>query len=111
MVSTLFATAAVAQTTPTEQAAAREILQQIDELQERLEPTERAQQMAGSRDRDRDAIFSRVEELWLTEMQNLSDHLGRNPEVGFKEYKSVDTLTAVLRTFGFTVETGCNRRV
>jgi amidohydrolase len=106
MVSTLFATAAVAQTTPTEQAAAREILQQIDELQERLEPTERAQQMAGSRDRDRDAIFSRVEELWLTEMQNLSDHLGRNPEVGFKEYKSVDTLTAVLRTFGFTVETG-----
>ncbi len=106
MVSTLFATAAVAQTTPTEQAAAREILQQIDELQERLEPTERAQQMAGSRDRDRDAIFARVEELWLTEMQNLSDHLGRNPEVGFKEYKSVDTLTAVLRTFGFTVETG-----
>jgi amidohydrolase len=102
----LSATAAVAQTTPTEQAAAREILQQIDELQERLKPTERAERMASRGDRDRDGIFARVEDLWLTEMQNLSDHLGRNPEVGFKEYKSVDTLTAVLQTFGFTVETG-----
>jgi hypothetical protein len=39
----IVATAAVAQSTPTEQAAAREIMQQIDELQERLKPTERAQ--------------------------------------------------------------------
>ncbi len=100
----IVATAAVAQSTPTEQAAAREIMQQIDELQERLKPTERAQRMASRGDRARDAILARVEELWLTEMQNLSDHLGRNPEVGFKEYKSVDTLTAVLGTFGFTVE-------
>jgi amidohydrolase len=95
---------ALGQSTPTEQAAAREITQQIDELQERLKPTERAQRMASRGDRDRDAIFARVEEVWLTEMQNLSDHLGRNPEVGFEEYKSVDTLTAVLGTFGFAVE-------
>ncbi len=45
------ATAAVAQSTPTEQAAAREITQQIDELQARLEPTERAQRMASRGER------------------------------------------------------------
>lgn len=100
------ASSLVGQSTPTERAAAREILQQIDELQTRLGPTRRAQRLAARHDADRDAIFARIEELWLTQMQDLSDHIGRNPEVGFKEYKSVDTLTAVLQSFGFTVETG-----
>ena len=95
-----------AQTTPTERHAAGEILQQIDALQARLKPTDTARRLAGKSDRDRDATLARVEELWTTEMQDLSDHIGRNPEVGFKEFKSVDTLTSVLRTYGFAVETG-----
>lgn len=95
-----------AQTTPTEREAAREIIQEIDALQQRLKPTERGRNLAKNRDRDRDALLQRVDQLWSGEMQSLSDHIGRNPEVGFQEFKSVDTLTAVLRHYGFEVETG-----
>ncbi len=97
---------ALAQTTPTERAAAREIVAQIDALQQRLKPREMGKRLAGQRDRNRDGILARVDELWAGEMQALSDHIGRNPEVGFQEFKSVDTLTAVLRHYGFGVETG-----
>lgn len=96
----------IAQTTPTERAAAREVLREIESLQERLKPLEMGRRLAGRRDRDRDALFARIEELWTSEMQDLSDHIGRNPEVGFQEYESVDTLTKVLKHYGFEVETG-----
>jgi amidohydrolase len=51
-------------------------------------------------------VLARVEELWWDEMVALSDHIGRNPESGFEEFESVDTLTKVLRAKGFEVETG-----
>jgi amidohydrolase len=38
-------------------------------------------------------------------MEALSDWIGRNPEVGFQEFKAVDTLVKVLRAAGFRVET------
>jgi amidohydrolase len=95
-----------AQTTDTERQAAGEVLRQIERLQARLEPTRMAQQMVKKRDGDRQRIFGRVEELWLTRMRDLSDHIGRNPEVGWKEFQSVDTLTKVLQGYGFQVETG-----
>jgi len=47
-----------------------------------------------------------VEANWNGGMQALSDWIGHNPEVGFKEFKAVDTLTKVLRAAGFTVDTG-----
>ncbi len=105
-VSAMLPPAAFSQTTPTEREAASEIIQQIDELQRRLQPTHVAQRLANKRDRERDGILQRVDALWSGEMQALSDHIGRNPEVGFQEFKSVDTLTAVLRHYGFAVETG-----
>ncbi len=101
-----FVSPAAAQTTPTERDAASDILQQIAALQDRLKPTELSRRLAGSDDGDRDGIFARIEQLWVSEMQDLSDHIGRNPEVGFQEFKSVDTLTAVLKSYGFSVETG-----
>ena len=39
-------------------------------------------------------------------MRALSDHIGRNPEVGWQEFRTVDTLVRVLRAHGFRVETG-----
>lgn len=95
-----------AQTTETERQAAGEVLQQIEQLQTRLQPERMAQRMVNKRDGDRDRILQRVEELWITRMRDLSDHIGRNPEVGWKEFQSVDTLTKVLREYGFQVETG-----
>jgi len=96
----------LAQTTPTERAAARDIIRQIDELQEQLNPTEMGHRLATRSNGDRDGIFARVEEIWHAEMQDLSDWIGMNPEVGFEEFKAVDTLAAILESRGFTTETG-----
>ena len=94
------------QTTQTERAAASDILRQIGELQDRLQPTRLARGLAGRKDERRDQLFQRVENLWMSGMQDLSDHIGRNPEVGFQEFAAVDTLTRILRANGFTVERG-----
>ena len=95
-----------AQTTPTERAAAAEILQEIEHLQAQINPTEKARQMASRNDAHRDGILERVGQLWTSEMAALSDYIGQHPEVGWHEFASVDTLTAVLRFYGFAVETG-----
>jgi amidohydrolase len=96
----------LAQTTPTEREAAADILRQIDALQTKIAPAAQAKRLVGAGGADRDRILARVDQLWSSQMRALSDHLGRNPEVGFKEFKSVDTLTKVLRAAGFTVQTG-----
>jgi amidohydrolase len=95
-----------AQSTPTEREAARDVVRQIDDLQARIAPTEVAQRLVAAGGADRDRILRRVEQLWSSEFRALSDHIGRNPEVGWKEVKAVDTLTKVLRAKGFRVETG-----
>jgi amidohydrolase len=94
------------QTTETERRAAANVLRQIDSLQARINPGAQAQRLLAAGGADRDRLLSRVAQLWTTEFRSLSDHIGKNPEVGFKEFKSVDTLTRVLRKAGFTVTTG-----
>jgi len=107
----LFATASVvtslwAQTTPVERKAARAIITKIQALQEKIRPAETGRKLAKSKDRRRNKILKRVESLWETQLRDLSDYIGRNPEIGFQEYGTVDTLTKVLRDLGFAVETG-----
>lgn len=97
---------AAAQTTETQRAAARDILAEIEALQERLDPTAAAEALAGRRDGTRDGLVERTREIWEAEMQDLSDWIGRNPEVAWVEYKAVDTLTRVLRDRGWEVEVG-----
>jgi len=96
----------LAQTTETEKAAASEVTAQISELTERLDPFGLAERIVGGSDRDRDALQARVAEYWDAEMRQLSDWIGRNPEVGWEEHLAVDTLTKVLRDAGFEVEIG-----
>ena len=95
-----------AQTTATELAAAHDIVRQIDELQARLQPARLASDLVGRSDAARDAIVRRTTELWDSEMQSLSDFIGHNPEVGWQEFSTVDTRTAILRTRGWDVEVG-----
>lgn len=95
-----------AQTTPTERLAAAEILSEIEALQERIKPTERAETMVKKRDSHRDALFERAETMWRNGMNDLCDYIGENPEVGFEEYNTVDTLMTVLRGLGFDVASG-----
>ena len=93
-----------AQTTPTERQAAKPVLDAIERLQTQLAPTRVATTLATKSDADRDKVLQRVESHWKGGMEALSDWLGHNPEVGFKEFKAVDTLTKTLRSLGFKVD-------
>src|SRR5689334_18047905 len=99
------ALSAAAQTTDTERRAAKPVLDAIDKLQTQLNPTVRGNAMPAKADADRDKILARAEYHWKNGMEALSDWIGHNPEVGFKEFKAVDTLVKVLKSAGFKVET------
>ncbi len=102
----LATTPAAAQTTPTERAAAAEVIRQIEELQQRLDPEGRAAELTARADPDRDRLLMDVGAAWDGGMRDLSDWIGRNPEVGWEEHQAVDTLTKVARAHGFEVEVG-----
>src|SRR5438094_29013 len=68
--------------------------------------TEPAERLAARTDPARDRLFARVAAVWSGEMQGLSDWIGHHPEVGWHEFQAFDTLTAVLRGYGFKVDTG-----
>lgn len=95
-----------AQTTDTEREAAADILKQIDSLEARLRPTETAQRLASRADAARDRMLGRVADFWNGDLQGLADWIGHHPEVGWHEFQAFDTLTAVLRSYGFQVDTG-----
>ena len=104
--SLLLTAAGQAQTTPTERTAAGPVLTAIDSLQNKLAPSRLAERLAKAKDPGRDAILARTGAVWDSEMQALADWIGRNPEVGWKEWRAVDTLTKVLRRNGFAVDSG-----
>lgn len=95
---------ALAQTTDTEREAAAGILRRIDSLEARLRPTETAERLARRPDPARDRVLARVAALWNGGLEALSDWIGHHPQVGWHEFQAVDTLTAVLRGYGFQVD-------
>ena len=102
----LAALPASAQTTQTERAAAGDVIKEIDALQAKLTPAKLAERLTTARNPEKDKLVERVGVLWDGDLQSLSDWIGRNPEVGWKEFRAVDTLVKVLRRAGFTVDTG-----
>lgn len=108
LLATLLAVPAVAesQSTATEREAAKAVLESIDRLQTQLAPTRTAQRLASRNDADRDRVLAAVEANWKGGMEALSDWIGHHPEVGFKEFRSADTLMKVLRASGFRVDSG-----
>lgn len=95
-----------AQTTATERAAAGDVLKEIDALQAKLAPAKLAQRLTAAKNADKDALLDRAGKIWDGEMEALSDWIGKHPEVGWKEFRAVDTLIKVLRRNGFAVDTG-----
>ncbi|HTL06164.1 MAG TPA: peptidase dimerization domain-containing protein [Gemmatimonadales bacterium] len=95
-----------AQTTPTERSAAGAVLATIDSLQTALGPARLGERLAQGKDTERDKLLARAGALWDAEFQALSDWIGKHPEVGWKEFRAVDTLTRVLRARGFRVDSG-----
>jgi amidohydrolase len=104
--SALAPTFLAAQTTATEIAAAADVLTRIEALEERIDPARLAESITARSAPDRDGLMAEVGRWWDDQMESLSDHIGRNPEVGWEEFASVDTLVKVLRSQGFEVETG-----
>lgn len=97
---------ASAQATSLERRAAAPILARIDSLQAELDLQGTAERLAGADDPDRDRVLARAGELWDARLRSLSDWIGRHPEVGFEEHRAADTLTAVLRDYGYGVDRG-----
>src|SRR5438477_632519 len=106
MTPLVLALALVTQSTDIEREAAAGVLRQIDSIEARLKPTESAQRLVTRNDPARDRVLARVASVWSGEMQGLSDWIGRHPEVGWHEFQAFDTLTALLRSYGFRVDTG-----
>lgn len=102
----LCAAPAASQTTATERAAAGPVLDRINALQAEMKPAELARRLVGKNGGAKKAILDRVESLWWDELGAVSDHIGENPEHGFQEFETVDTLTKILASRGFTVEKG-----
>jgi amidohydrolase len=102
----LLPVAVVAQTTETERRAAASVVARIDALQAEIKPGELARKLVAARATEKDRLMARVDQLWTGGLGALSDWIGRHPEVGFEEHVSADTLTRVLRSFGFTIEKG-----
>src|SRR5256885_3604325 len=106
MTPLILALVALTQTTDIEREAAATILRQIDSLEARLKPTENAQRLAARADPARDRVLARVATFWSGELQGVSDWIGHHPEVGWHEFQAVDTLTTLLRSYGFQIDTG-----
>jgi len=97
---------ALTQTTDTERAAAAAVVERIEALQSEIRPAGMAARLVDRGGAEKEIVLGRVESLWWDELRAVSDHIGQNPESGFQEFESVDTLTKILRSRGFTVEVG-----
>jgi amidohydrolase len=105
MVAALWASGAAAQETPTEREAAREVLASMATMQRSLDVPGMVKTFTAPNPA-RDGVVARVEQLLTSELLALSDDICTHPEVGYKETRSVEKLTATLRQHGFSVEQG-----
>ncbi|MEO7711963.1 MAG: peptidase dimerization domain-containing protein [Gemmatimonadaceae bacterium] len=101
----LIALPLTAQETPTERAAAREVIRKMAVLEQSLGVPALVAQLTAP-NAARDAVVARAEQLMKSELLALSDDITRHPEVGFKETESVRKLTGYLLAHGFAVEVG-----
>lgn len=102
----LFAlTPLVAQETPTERQAARDVLKKIDTLEKSLDVTGIVARLTGP-NAEREQVVARAKQLMDTEMLALGDEITHDPEIGFKEDRAVHRLTETLQKHGFETEAG-----
>ena len=103
--TSLFASAAVAQETPTEREAARDVLRKMGDLETSLEVPGLVAKLTGP-NAARDAVTARAKELMEKDLLALGDDITKNPEIGFVEKRSVGKLADYLRAHGFDVVIG-----
>ena len=94
-----------AQETPTEREAAREVLRKMDALEKSLDVPALVGRLTAENPA-RDRVVARAKELMEKDLLALSDEIGRDPEIGFEEHRSVEKLRAYLEQHDFEVEVG-----
>jgi amidohydrolase len=101
----LTALALTAQETPTEREAARGVLQKMDALEKSLDVPGLVSRLTAPSS-ERDQVVARAKQLMDTELLAMCDDIGRHPEIGFKETRSVELLTTYLKKHNFDVTMG-----
>ncbi len=96
---------AVAQETPTERDAARDVVHKLDSLEKALNLPALVAKLTGP-NAARDQVAARAKELMDTELLAMGDDITRHPEIGFEEKRSVQILTDYLKKHDFTVQMG-----
>ncbi|HXI26822.1 MAG TPA: peptidase dimerization domain-containing protein [Vicinamibacterales bacterium] len=95
----------LAQDTPTEKEAARDVLKKMAALEQSLDVPGIVAKLTGP-NAERDQVVARAKELMDKELIALADDIATHPEIGFEEKRSVSKLTDYLRQHNFSVETG-----
>ena len=104
-VAAALAASCLAQETPTEREAAREVLRKMDALEQSLDVPGWVSRLTAP-SAARDEVVARAKQLMDSELLALSDDITRHPEIGFKEERAVAQLTAYLKKHGFEVTQG-----
>jgi amidohydrolase len=97
--------AVVAQETPTERDAARDVVRKLDSLERSLDLPVLVAKLTGP-NAARDQVVARAKQLMDTELLAMGDDITRHPEIGFEEKRSVEILTDYLKKHDFTVQMG-----
>src|SRR5579883_216313 len=95
----------LAQETPTERQAARDVLSKMSELERALDVRTIVERLTVS-NAQRDQTVARAKELMDKELLAMADDITRHPEIGFEETRSVGILTDYLKQHGFEVTMG-----
>src|SRR6516225_9543166 len=90
----------LAQETPTEREAAREVVKQISGLAQSLGVPAMVAKLSAP-DKARDEVLARVKQLMQGELLPMSDWITEHPEIGFQETQAVAKLTAYLVAHDF----------
>src|SRR5215471_2441418 len=95
----------VAQETPTEREAARDVLHKMAALEKSLDIPMMVTRLTAANPA-REQVVSRAKELMDKELLALADDITKNPEIGFVEKRSVQKLKGYLEQHGFDVKVG-----
>jgi amidohydrolase len=105
LIALLTPSLALAQETPTEREAARDVLNKMAALEASLDVPALVARLTGP-NAARDGVVTRARELMDKELLALADDIATHPEIGFEEKRSVSKLTGYLRQHDFSIETG-----
>ena len=104
-VFTAISAIAVAQDTPTEREAAKDVLAKMGQLERSIDVAGLVSRLNGD-DPERDRVAARAKELMNSGLLAMGDDITRHPEIGFVEFHSVEKLVTWLSDHGFEIKSG-----